>query len=192
MHTLIHTSNKVNTFLSLSLRPPMHIRSVMLIRWRWGDRTHNRILGFIPTTSHLTHVFSPPASNIIQRITPDTENLPHGLLRPHHYSCIHQCSPFIYYNYLSMLHRHSSFIQCSFNTVHPPRSWPSSQPRNFHIRFYYFLFQLVLLHSLHVSKPSQHTANSLITCFPSHPFIFHTVHTCYSTHTPQTPHLHYI
>ena len=77
------------------------------------------------------------------------KNLLQESSRLHRQSCIHHCSPFISiaHNYHSLLHRHSSFIQHSFHTMHPPRSWPSSQSHTSHIRSYYSLHQPVL-HSL--------------------------------------------
>ena len=48
----------------------------------------------------------------------------------------------------SLLHRHSSFIQHTFYTVHPSCLWPSSQPHTSHIESYYSLHQPVLLYVL--------------------------------------------
>ena len=102
----------------------------------------------------------------------------------HHFSCIHHyCSTFTFI----MLHRCSSYIQCSFHIFHPSHLWLSSQP---HIRLYYSLHQPVFLHSLHTSRPHQHTllcSTSQVsrnTCSPSHLLISHSIHTYYSTHTP--------
>ena len=110
---------------------------------------------------------------------------------------ITHCSPFT-----SIMHNHPPLLQTFlFHTVpfshHPSHSWPSSQSHTSQIGSYYSLHQLVLLHSLHVSKPPQHTlfcSTSQLSHINSSPLqlIFHSVHTRYSTHNPQTPHLHYI
>ena len=127
-------------------------------------------------------------------------NLLHGSSMLCHFPSIQHCSPFTSITHIhpSLLHRYSSFIQLSFHTIHPSFFLVFLLNLTPHIRSYCSLDQLVLLHSLHVSKPPQHTqlcSTSQLSCktsSPSHLLISHSVHRCYSTHTPQTPHLYII
>ena len=93
-----------------------------------------------------------PVPDLIYKSYQMCGNLFLGFSRPHHYSCIRHCSAFtsIMHNHPSLLYRHSSFIQCSFHTIHPSHLCPSSQPHTSHIRSHYLLHQLVFLHSIHV------------------------------------------
>ena len=105
----------------------------------------------------------------------------------------------------SIMHNHPSLIETFFIhsmlfSHHPPIlfvAFLSTFPNTSHIESYYSRLQPVLLHSLHVSKPPQHTllcSTSQLShniSSPLHVLIPRSVHTCYSTHTSQTPHLHY-
>ena len=157
---------------------------------------HNRVLRFTTVTSHLTNVLSLLAPDLIQESQQMRGNLLQGSSKP--------CPFFMHSPLLSIhfYHTQSFFpapqIQCSFFTIHSFHSWLSSQPHTSHIRSYYSLQELLLLHSVHVSKPPQQTLLCLTnqlqynTSSLSHHLISHSVHTHYSTNTLKTPHLHYI
>ena len=90
---------------------------------------------------------------------------------------------------LSIILPCSTNIPLSFNalqTVHPSRSWPSSQPHFSHIRSYFSFHQSAFLHSLHVSKPPQYTAllnqPTLITLVLLHTPSFLTRYICFTSH----------
>ena len=116
-----------------------------------------RILRFIPATLYSTYIPFPPHTSSDPRVTLDAWRPPQILKAA---SCIHHCSQFtsIIHNHPSLLHRHSSFLQCSFHTIHP---FPSSQPHIHNIRSHYSLYQPVLFHFLNMSKPPQHSSAQL-------------------------------
>ena len=144
----IHTPMHVYTYTPLTkargeeVHPTQHIRLVMQ-RGEGGGHTHKRVLRFT-ATSYLTKSLSLSAPHVIQGSHQTRENLFHGLSKLCHFSWIHYCSPFIAipYNHSSLLHRHSSFIQCYFHTnIHPFCGHPlnlSNFQSTFLTKFFFF------------------------------------------------------